>query len=189
MMHIKDIFSAQIHLLDQIKEDDKTLQDIKDSINIMTKCLKNGGKVLLCGNGGSAADAQHFATELTARFKKNRGAISAIALTTDTSAITAIGNDFGFNFIFSRQIEAIANSGDVLIAISTSGNSSNIIEALKKSKEMFCINIGLTGKHGGNMRDLCNVCIKIPSEETARIQEAHLMVEHIFSEALEDEFS
>ena len=142
--------------------------------------LKAGRKLLIAGNGGSAADAQHLAAEFVSRLCQDRPAMRALALTTDTSALTAIGNDYGFERVFSRQLEAVAQPGDVFMAISTSGNSPNILCALELSRQMNLITIGLTGKSGGKMAPLCDHCLRIPSDVTMHIQEAHLALEHIF---------
>ncbi len=152
---------------------------------IVTETLKNGNKILLFGNGGSAADAQHIAAELTGRYKVNRRGLPAIALTTDTSALTAIANDFGFKHIFSRQVEALAKEGDLLIGISTSGNSKNVIKALKLGREMGCKTIGLSGHDGGKMNAFCDLNIVVPSENTPRIQEMHIMIGHILCQAVD----
>jgi D-sedoheptulose 7-phosphate isomerase len=141
--------------------------------------LLNGGKLLLAGNGGSAADAQHIAAELVGRFDKNRRAFPAIALTTDTSALTAISNDFGFDAIFSRQLEALARSGDVFIGITTSGNSPNMIKAFETARQMDVKTILLSGKNGGQLRGVADIDIIVPSDTTARIQEMHILIGHI----------
>lgn len=148
-------------------------------------CIKNGGKILFFGNGGSAADAQHLATELTIRYVKDRPPIAAIALTTDTSSLTAAGNDFGFDHIFSRQIEALGNKGDVAIAISTSGKSPNIINALRTARQKGLVTSGLSGRDGGAMPNLCDIMVIVPSQETARIQEMHILLGHLLCGALE----
>jgi D-sedoheptulose 7-phosphate isomerase len=151
---------------------------LSDKINL-------GYKIMICGNGGSAADAQHIAAELTGRYIAERKGLNAIALTTDTSALTAIGNDYGFDMIFSRQVEALAYPGDVLIAISTSGSSSNIMYALIEARKQGCYCVGLTGKNGGKMNDLCDINIVIPSDNTARIQEMHILVGHMLCGVIE----
>ena len=161
---------------------------IQDAADICIKALKNQNKIMLCGNGGSAADAQHIAAELSGRFKKERKALAGIALTTDTSALTAIGNDYGFEYIFSRQVEAIGKKGDVLIAISTSGNSKNIINAIKSAKKIGIKVVTLSGKDGGDMKDLGDVNILIPSNDTPRIQEMHIMTGHMICEMIDREF-
>lgn len=161
------------------------VDDVSKAGNIMVESLKSGNKIMICGNGGSAADAQHFAAELSGRYMEDRDAISAIALTTDTSALTAIGNDFGFEYIFSRQVEALARSGDVLLAISTSGTSENILKAINVAKSKNCKVIGLSGKGGGSMNDYVDLNIIIPSSSTPRIQEMHLLIEHILCSIIE----
>ena len=147
--------------------------------------MKSGKKILIFGNGGSAADAQHIAAELVGRYKTDRRGLPAIALTTDTSALTAIANDFGYKRVFERQVEALANEGDLLIALSTSGNSSNVNRALKLGREMGCKTIGLSGKEGGKMNALCDLNIVVPSEDTPRIQEMHIMIGHILCQAID----
>lgn len=149
--------------------------------------IQNGGKILFFGNGGSAADAQHLATELTVRYRHNRIPIAALALTTDTSALTAIGNDLGFDYLFSRQIEAIGKPGDVAIGITTSGKSPNINLGLRKAKEMGMVAATLTGKGGGMLHGIADPMIIIPSNTTARIQEMHIMLGQMLCDALEKE--
>ena len=155
---------------------------------IVTEALQRGNKVLLCGNGGSAADAQHIAAELTGRFKKERHPLPGIALTTDTSALTAIGNDYGFDQVFSRQVAALAKKGDVVLGISTSGNSLNVIYALETATEMGCKALGLSGKGGGKMNDVCDINLIVPSDDTARIQEMHILIGHILCQLVDNEF-
>jgi len=167
---------------------DKLLPIIKEASKICIDSLKNGGKVLLCGNGGSAADAQHIAAELSGRFKKERISLAGIALTTDTSALTAIGNDYGYEFVFSRQLEGIGRSGDILIAISTSGNSENVLKAMQSAKKMEIKIITLTGKTGGEMAQKGDINIVIPSSDTPRIQEMHIMVGHMICAMIDEEF-
>ena len=148
--------------------------------------LEHGHKILLCGNGGSAADAQHIAAELTGRFiEKNRRPLPAIALTTDTSALTALGNDFGFEQIFSRQVEALASPGDLLIGLTTSGNSPNIVRAMEAAKRLGCETVALAGRDGGRVRSLVDICLTIPSDETPRIQEMHITVAHILCDLID----
>ncbi|MEA1953487.1 MAG: D-sedoheptulose 7-phosphate isomerase [Campylobacterota bacterium] len=171
---------------------DKTIEhmvaDIKNASELIIKTLKSGNKILLIGNGGSAADAQHIAAELTGRYKCERRGLPAIALTTDTSALTAISNDYGYGRVFDRQVEALANSGDLLIGISTSGNSANIISALILAKELKCHTLGLSGKSGGEMHNICNVNLVVPSDDTPRIQEMHILIGHILCQAVDDAF-
>lgn len=152
-------------------------------------CLTRGGKIVFFGNGGSASDAQHLATELTVRYVKNRPAMAAIALTTDTSALTAIGNDFGFEDLFSRQVEALCTDKDLIIGISTSGTSPNVIKALKAAKTMGAQTVGLGGRDGGVLPQLCDIALIVPHQETARIQEMHITIGHAFCQALENHIS
>ncbi|MHA1410571.1 MAG: D-sedoheptulose-7-phosphate isomerase [Candidatus Odinarchaeia archaeon] len=163
------------------------IEDISLAIEKILECIKNNNKILVFGNGGSAADAQHIAAELIGKFKKDRKALPAIALTTDTSILTSVGNDYEFENIFSRQIEGLAKKGDILLGISTSGNSLNVIEAFQKGKEIECFSIALLGKDGGATKDICDLPIIIPSFETPRIQEAHITIGHIICEAIEKE--
>jgi len=161
---------------------------VQEAANLCINALKDGKKVLLCGNGGSAADAQHIAAELSGRFKKERISLAGIALTTDTSALTAIGNDYGYEFVFSRQLEGIGRSGDILIAISTSGNSKNVLNAMDSAKKMGIKTITLTGKTGGEMAKKGDINIIIPSDDTPRIQEMHIMVGHMICALIDEEF-
>jgi D-sedoheptulose 7-phosphate isomerase len=161
---------------------------IEKACKLMVDTLKNGNKILLCGNGGSAADAQHIAAELTGRYKSERGALPAIALTTDTSALTAIANDYGYNRVFDRQTEALANQGDLLIGLSTSGNSENILSALALAKKLGCQTLGMSGKDGGKMSEICDINLIIPSNDTPRIQEMHILLGHILCQAVDDAF-
>ncbi|HMY11684.1 MAG TPA: D-sedoheptulose 7-phosphate isomerase, partial [Turneriella sp.] len=146
-----------------------------------------GKKTLIAGNGGSAADAQHIAAEFVSRFYFDRPALASIALTTDTSALTAIGNDYGYELLFSRQIEANGSSGDIYIAISTSGNSKNVLKSLESAKKLGIKTVGLTGRSGGKMKDMVDYCICVPSDETPRIQETHILIGHILCAAVEKE--
>jgi D-sedoheptulose 7-phosphate isomerase len=155
------------------------------SAQLCIDCLKNGGKILIFGNGGSAADAQHIAAELVGRYKTKRKGLSAIALTTDTSAITSIANDFGYLHVFERQVEALATPGDVLIGISTGGESANVVNALKLSKDIGCKTIGLSGKDGGEFNSICDINIIAPSKDTPRIQEMHIVIGHTICHVIE----
>jgi len=176
MSIIKNEFNQHIQVsLETIKTIEKTIET--SAITCMN-ALSKGNKILLCGNGGSAADAQHIAAELVGRYKTERRGLAAIALTTDTSTITSIANDFGYSNIFERQVEAIANKGDVLIGISTGGTSLNVINAFKIAQNFECKTIGLSGKGGGNFNDICDINIIVPSEDTARIQEMHILIGH-----------
>ena len=161
---------------------------LEEAALLTIEVLKRGNKVLLCGNGGSAADAQHIAAELTGRYKTERRGLPGIALTTDTSALTAISNDYGYDRVFDRQVEALANKGDLLIGISTSGNSANIISALNLAKELGCATIGLSGRDGGKMNEVCNVNLVVPSDDTPRIQEMHILFGHTLCQLVDDAF-
>ena len=162
--------------------------DIETACEMITTTLKNGNKVLVAGNGGSAADAQHIAAELSGRFVKERKALPGIALTTDTSAITSIANDYGYEFVFSRQLEALAQPNDLFIGISTSGNSEGILNAFRSATKLKCKTLGLSGRKGGKMNGLCDLNIIIPSDVTARIQEMHILIGHILCKAVDNEF-
>ncbi len=162
---------------------------LEQSAAQLVEVLRAGNKILLAGNGGSAADAQHIAAELTGRYLRTRKGLPAIALTTDTSALTAIGNDFGFDQVFSRQVEALAAKGDALIVYSTSGNSANIIEAVEVAKSVGCLTIALTGDSGGKLKALVDTCFCMPSGETPRIQEAHAFVGHALCDLIDRQFT
>ena len=150
--------------------------------------LNNGGKILIFGNGGSAADAQHIAAELVGRYKIERKGLPAIALTTDTSALTSIGNDYGYDRVFDRQVEALANRGDVAIGISTGGSSGNVINGLQTAKDLGCKLIGFSGRDGGEMNSLCDVNLVVPAEDTPRIQEMHIVIGHTICHLIDLEF-
>jgi len=162
---------------------------IEDAANRIVHCLEEGGKILWMGNGGSAADAQHMAAEIVGRFVKERPGLPSIALTVDTSILTAIGNDYGYEHVFARQIQALGDPGDLVVAISTSGNSGNVLQALSVARDLSMVTIGLTGEGGGKMAEAVDVLIDVPSKMTARIQEAHLLIEHIFCEAVDSAFA
>ncbi len=153
---------------------------IEDAGAKITSSIQDGNKILICGNGGSAADAQHIAAEFVGRYEAERPALAAVALTTDTSALTALSNDYGFEKVFERQVAGLANRGDVLIAISTSGNSPNVLAAVMKAREKGCVTIGLTGSKGKKLAALCDSCVMVPSDRTSRIQEAHITIGHIW---------
>ena len=156
---------------------------------LAVEVLKRGNKILLCGNGGSAADAQHIAAELTGKYRIERRGIPAIALTTDTSALTAISNDYGYDRVFDRQVEALVNKGDLLIGISTSGNSLNVISALLLAKDMGAYTLGFSGKGGGKMNYACDINLVVPSDNTPRIQEMHILFGHTICQVIDDELS
>lgn len=162
-------------------------QQIVDAVALCVASLRSGGKIMFAGNGGSAADAQHWAGELVSRFYYDRPGLPAIALTTDTSALTAIGNDYGYDYTFARQLEALGREGDVFFAISTSGNSPNILRACHAARDRGVRTIGLTGEAGGKLAELSDICFRIPSKETPRIQEGHEFIGHIVCALIEQE--
>jgi D-sedoheptulose 7-phosphate isomerase len=182
-MNALDIVTQQVAESVRVKQailDDKALlAKIAEVADRCAEAYQHGGKVIFAGNGGSAADAQHLAGELVSKFYFDRPALSAIALTTDTSVMTAIGNDYGFEYLFSRQVEAHGNRGDVFVGISTSGNSRNVVEAVRTCREMGITSIGLTGGKPCQMDDLCDYVLKVPSTETPRIQECQTLIGHI----------
>ena len=188
---MKNIIKAKIEENIETSEElhKEQAENIEKAVKAIVSSLKNEGKVLVFGNGGSAADSQHIAAELVGRFKKERRAIPAIALTTNTSTLTAIGNDYGYDVIFSRQVEAFGREGDVALGLSTSGNSKNVISALKKARSAGMKTVCLTGAGGGALKDNCDVLITAGSKNTARIQEAHILIGHILCELIEDELS
>ena len=161
---------------------------LEEAANLCINCLQNGGKILIFGNGGSAADAQHIAAELVGRYKKERKGLSAIALTTDTSALTCIGNDYGYDRVFDRQVEALADKDDVVIGISTGGSSSNVINGLQVAKDLGCKLIGFSGRDGGEMNTLCDVNLVVPAEDTPRIQEMHIVIGHTICQLIDNHF-
>lgn len=186
-MNIKSIIEDSITTKKKMFGNDVILSEIKKSASFCIETFKENGKVLLCGNGGSAADAQHIAAELSGRFYYDRDPLYAEALHVNTSYITAVANDYSYNAIYSRMIQAMGNKEDVLIGISTSGNSENVVRAIKKANELEMKTIGLTGESGGKLDELCDICIKVPSNNTARIQEAHILIGHIICELTEKE--
>ncbi len=190
-MNTRDIITDQIKNSISVKEailaDIALLKNIQDAAEMVTDAYRRGGKTLLAGNGGSAADAQHIAGEFVSRFYFDRPGIPSIALSTDTSILTAIGNDYGFDRLFERQVQAHAQVGDIFIGITTSGNSENIIRALMACKEKGIKSIILTGKNGGRVSDICDICLKVPSGETPRIQESHILIGHIICCIVEEE--
>ena len=180
--HIKESISVK----DKILKDSSLIKLIEEVSIKCTDVLKKGGKILLAGNGGSAADSQHISAEFVSRFYFDRPGLPSVALTTDTSALTAIGNDYGYENVFSRQIEALGNAGDIFIGISTSGKSKNVVNALISANKKNIHTVGLIGKNGGLMENLCKYCIKVPSSETPRIQESHILIGHIICSIVED---
>jgi len=186
MKNVKEEIAQSIATKQAILDNDEILAKIEKAAQIMTDAYKNGHSALLAGNGGSAADAQHLAGELVNKFYFDRPGIPAHSLSTDTSVMTAIGNDIGYKYLFSRQIQAQGSKGDVFIGISTSGNSENIIEALKMCREKGITSIGLTGNKPCQMDDLADLCIKVPSDCTPRIQESHILIGHIICAIVEE---
>lgn len=160
---------------------------VQQSIKVMVDCLKKDGKVLFCGNGGSAADAQHLAAELSGRFNYDRPALQAEALHVNSSFVTAVANDYGYEYVFARMVEAWGREGDILVAMSTSGNSPVVIKAIEASRRRKMYIIGFTGKEGGQMSNLCDILLKIPSTDTPRIQESHILLGHIICEHVESQ--
>ena len=185
--YIKEHFTDSIFVKEQILKDENLITLIKNASLEVIKAYRNGNKTLLAGNGGSAADAQHIAGEFVSRFYFDRPGIASIALTTDTSILTAIGNDYGYENLFARQVQAQGVKGDIFIGISTSGNSKNILKALDLCKQKGIISIGLSGASGGAMNELCDYCIKVPSTCTPRIQEGHILIGHIICAITEEE--
>jgi len=182
---VKDIILESIQVKEELLK--SGISRILEISQIIIEALKKGGKLIIFGNGGSASDAQHIAAELVGRFKKDRPALAAIALTTNTSIITALANDFGYDVIFSRQIEALADKRDVVFGISTSGKAKNVIIAIKQAKKMGLKTIALTGGDGGELAKIADISLIVPSSVTARIQEAHIVIGHIICELIEEE--
>ena len=182
--YIKEIMSESANL---IKTSEDLSEKIEEAVNAIVKCLKNENKIIVFGNGGSAADAQHISSELIGRFQKDRQSLPAIALTTDSSTITSIANDYSYDVVFSRQCESLVSKGDVVIGISTSGNSTNVKNGITSSKKKDAMTIGLLGSDGGDIKDLVDISIQVSSKNTARIQEVHRVVYHIICELVEKE--
>lgn len=178
-------FRDSIALKQSVLEDTALMQQVTDLGHLLIDRYKQGSKLLVAGNGGSAADAQHIAAEFVSRFNFDRPGLPALALTTDTSILTAVGNDYGYDQLFRRQVEANGVAGDVFLGISTSGNSANILEALQACRDKGITALGLTGGSGGKMRELCDHCICVPSDDTPRIQEVHILIGHIFCAMVE----
>ncbi len=188
MEKIKNIIQASISVKQQLLQDDAMLQLVDDCTNIIVTAFKNGNKLLFCGNGGSAADAQHLAAEFSGRFYTDRDALPAEALHCNTSYLTAVANDYSYDVVYSRLVKGIGKKGDILIGLSTSGNSSNIIKALDVAKEKEMITIGFTGATGGKMKDCSDYLLNVPSTDTPRIQESHIMLGHIICQLVEERY-
>ncbi len=185
---IKDIIAASINVKHKLLADDSMLKNIEDCAAVITAAFKNGNKVLLCGNGGSAADAQHLAAEFTGRFYTDRNALPAEALHCNTSYLTAVANDYSYDVVYSRMVTGIGNKGDVLMGFSTSGNSKNIVAALEAAKEKGMHTIGFTGEHGGKMKNISDHLFNVPSNDTPRIQESHILIGHIICQLVEEQY-
>ena len=188
MQKIKSIIQASIETKQQLLANEELLKTIEKVIEVITDAFKNGNRVYFCGNGGSAADAQHLAAEFSGRFYKDRKALPAEALHCNTSYLTAVGNDYGFDVVYSRIIEGIGEKGDVLVGLSTSGNSANIVKAFEAAKENGMITIGFTGLTGGAMKSASDHLINVPSADTPRIQESHIMIGHIVCQLVEEKY-
>lgn len=182
---IQDRIQLSISVKQAILADASLIDRISSFSKLLEETYRSGGKVLFCGNGGSAGDAQHLAAELSGRFYLNRAPLYAEALHVNSSYVTAVANDFGYEEVYARMVEACGRPGDVLVAISTSGNSPNIIRAIDRAKQLGMVVVGMTGATGGKMADLCDLLVNIPSEDTPRIQESHILVGHIICELVE----
>ena len=186
MNKIKEIIGASISVKQELLQDDSMLQKIQTVVDVISNAFTAGNKVLFCGNGGSAADAQHLAAEFSGRFYKNRKALPAEALHCNTSYLTAVANDYSYDVIYARLLDGIGVKGDVVIGLSTSGNSVNIVKAFEVAREKGIVTIGLTGASGGTMRELSDYLFNVPSTVTPRIQESHILVGHIICELVEE---
>ena len=185
---IKNLIQSSIDVKQLVLSDQRLQDAVRSSINSIVNAFRNGNKVMFCGNGGSAADAQHLAAEFSGRFYKDRTALPAEALHVNTSYLTAVANDYSFDVIYSRLVEGTGKEGDVLVALSTSGNSINIIKALEAAKDKKMITIGFTGESGGKMKSLCDHLLNIPSNDTPRVQESHILLGHIICQLVEEEY-
>ncbi|ACT51131.1 D-sedoheptulose 7-phosphate isomerase [Methylovorus glucosotrophus] len=185
MTHIENLQQALSQHASVMAQLEPMLPQIAEVAQVWRDCLANGGKILFMGNGGSAADSQHVAAEIVGRYKKERKGLPAIALTTDTSILTSVGNDYGFDFIFSRQVEALCLPQDVVVGFSTSGNSANVVRAIETAKAIGAKTVGMTGGSGGKLAALCDYCLTMPSSDTPRIQEAHIFIGHSLCDLLE----
>ena len=181
--HIERIWDEHVHVAKALHA---LAPEVERIVRLIARSMAGGGALLVCGNGGSAADAQHIVAELTGRFFRDRKPLRALALHANTSSLTAIGNDYGYDEVFAREVGAHGREGDVLLAISTSGNSPNVLRAIETARSRGMVVVGFTGADGGKMRDLCNVCLRIPSTSTPRIQECHILVGHTVCQLLEE---
>jgi len=185
---IKDIIEASITVKQQVLQNDEMIKTVENCVTAIVTAFKNGNKVLFCGNGGSASDAQHLAAEFSGRFYKDRDALPAEALHCNTSYLTAVANDYSFDVIYSRLVKGIGIKGDVLVGLSTSGNSKNIVSAFEVAREKGITTIGFTGENGGILKSLSDYLVNIPSFDTPRIQESHIMLGHIICELVEEQY-
>ena len=185
---IRSIIQASIDAKLSILADEKMLDSIHQAVDIITAAFKKGNKVLFCGNGGSAADAQHLAAEFSGRFYKDRDALPAEALHVNTSYMTAVANDYSFDVVYSRMVNGIGKPGDVIVGLSTSGNSLNILKAIETAREKGMATIGFTGTTGGKMKDACDILLNVPSTDTPRIQESHILIGHIICQLVEENY-
>lgn len=185
--YIDSEYEKSLALLRSMSEDAILQEQVRRVVDLSVQALRRGNKLLFAGNGGSAADAQHWAGELVSRFNFDRPGLAGISLTTDTSILTAIGNDYGYEQVFARQIQALGREGDLFIAISTSGNSKNIVRAIEAARQAGIVVVGFTGQSGGSMAALCDVCLRMPSLETPKIQEGHEFLGHLICGLIEQE--
>lgn len=185
---IKDIIKASVSVKQQLLTDEKILSTVNTLVDVITDAFKNGNKVLFCGNGGSAADAQHLAAEFSGRFYIDRDALPAEALHVNTSYLTAVGNDYSYDVIYARLIKGLGQKGDVLVGLSTSGNSKNVVLAFEEAKRKGMITVGFTGATGGKMKDVSDYLLNVPSIDTPRIQESHILLGHIICQLVEEKY-
>jgi D-sedoheptulose 7-phosphate isomerase len=185
---IKQIIAASISVKQQILGDEAMLRKLEESVDIIVKALKNGNRLWFCGNGGSAADAQHLAAEFSGRFYTDRDALPAEALHCNTSYLTAVANDYSYDVVYSRLVKGITQKGDVLLGLSTSGNSANIVKAFETAREKGVVTIGFTGEGGGKMKELSDILFNVPSKDTPRIQESHILLGHIICQFSESNY-
>jgi D-sedoheptulose 7-phosphate isomerase len=188
MDKVKDIIESSINVKQAILQNEELLSTVKAVVDVITSSLRNNGRIYFCGNGGSAADAQHLAAEFSGRFYTDRKALPAEALHTNTSYLTAVANDYSFDVVYARLIEGIGFNGDVLVGLSTSGNSANIVKAFEVAREKGIVTIGFTGLSGGTMKSLSDYLVNIPSTDTPRIQESHIMIGHIICQLVEEKY-
>lgn len=189
MLNLQEYILESASVKQNLASNTDLISNLHRAIDLCKECFKNGNKILIAGNGGSAADAQHFAAEFVGRYKKERKGYPALALTTDTSCLTAWANDYDYETVFSRQVEALGKSGDIFVGISTSGNSKNILRAIEKAKNLGLHTVAILGKDGGIIKNIADITLLVPSNNTPRIQEAHIMLIHIICEEVEKDLS